>query len=101
MEKLLLLFDSKKAQPISLHIFFFFRVLIFAKYESFAYLTRIYFRECRLKENFACNLFCEIDQNSRNSRRYIHAKISTLKVLARGVRQGMDFWDFLTQKRFL
>ena len=101
MEKLLLLFDSKKAQPISfVHIFFlfFFRVLIFAKYESFAYLACIYFRECRLKENFACNLFWEIDQNSR---RYVHAKISTLKVIARGVRQGMDFWDFLTQKRFL
>ena len=25
-------------------------------------------------------VFCEIDQNSRNSRKYVHAKISTLKV---------------------
>ena len=49
---------SKKAELTNIfcayiHIFFF-RVIIFAKYEFCAYLACIYFRECHLKENFAC-----------------------------------------------
>ena len=54
-----------------------FRVFIFAKYEFCTYFACIYLRECRLKENFACIKFCEIDQNSR---KYVHAKNSTVKV---------------------
>ena len=54
--KLLLLIDSKKSwinQKI-LCIFFYFCEFIFAKYEFSAYLECIYFRECLLKESFAC-----------------------------------------------
>ena len=56
-----------------MHIFF----VHFVKYEFCVYLACIYFRECRLKDNFACIQFCEIDQNSRKN---THAKISTIKV---------------------
>ena len=52
-------------------------ILAFAKYKFCAYLECIYFRECRLKENFACIWFCKIVQNSRN----VHAKIGTLKLI--------------------
>ena len=83
MEKLLLLIDSKNKAELTENFcaHFFFRVLILAKYEFCAYLACIYFRERRLKENFACIWFCEIDQNSRNSQKYIHAKIIMLKVI--------------------
>ena len=54
MEKLLLLIESKKAELINICCAYFFRVFIFAKYEFCAYMTCIYFRECRLKENFPC-----------------------------------------------
>ena len=52
----------------------------------------IYFREISISCIFLVYLFsrmtfkrkfrvyCEINQNSRNSRKYVHAKISTLKV---------------------
>ena len=55
MEKLLVLTDSKKkAELTNIFLSIFFRVFIFGKYECYAYLARISFRECRLKENFAC-----------------------------------------------
>ena len=57
----LLLTDSKTSWIIFMHIFF----VHFVKYEFCAYLACIYFCECRLKENFACISFYEIDQNSR------------------------------------
>ena len=47
----LLLIDSKNLAELILCIFFF---VYFVKYEFCAYLACIYFRECRLKENFAC-----------------------------------------------
>ena len=59
MKKLLLLIDSKKKlnQPKSFVHFFY--ELIFAKYEFSPYLACIYFRECLLKENFACFNFAK------------------------------------------
>ena len=79
MEKLLLLIDSKKSWIDQKCLYICFCEFIFAKYEFSAYLACIYFRECLLKENFACIWFCEINQTSRNSRKYVHAKISTFK----------------------
>ena len=61
-----------------MHIFF--RVFVFKKHEFCANLAYVYFHEYRLKENFACINFCEIDQDSQNSRKFVHAKISTLNV---------------------
>ena len=47
----LLLIDSKHLAELILCVFFF---VYFVKYEFCASLACIYFRECRLKENFAC-----------------------------------------------
>ena len=63
----------KKAEWTNIFCAYFFRVYISAKYEFFAYLACIYFRKCRLKENFACVLFCKINQNSWNSEKDVHA----------------------------
>ena len=46
----LLFIDSKYLAELILCIFFVY----FMKYEFCPYLARIYFRECRLKEYFAC-----------------------------------------------
>ena len=51
--------EKKKKSWINQHflcIFIFSRVFIFAKYGFRAYFACIYFREWRLKENFACSL---------------------------------------------
>ena len=62
----LFLIGSKNLTELVLCIFFF--VYLFSRNMSFfAYLACIYFRECRLKENFACISFSEIDQNSRKN----------------------------------
>ena len=59
MEKLLLLIDSKKKLNQPKSFVHFFCELIFAKYEFSPYLACIYFRECLLKENFACFNFAK------------------------------------------
>ena len=51
MEKLLLLIDSKKKAELT--NIFCAHISFCAKYEFCAYLPCIYFRKCRLKENFA------------------------------------------------
>ena len=58
----LLLIDSKYLAELILCIFF----SCIPWNEFCVYLACIYFRECRLKENFAFISFCEIDQNSQN-----------------------------------
>ena len=75
------LIDSKKSW-INQH---FLRTLIFVylflrNMNCCAYLACIYFRECLLKENFACIWFCEIDQHLWDSRKYVRAEIRALKV---------------------
>ena len=52
MEKLLLI-HYKKSWTNQNFLCIFFFVFIFTKYDFCAYLGWIYFRECRLKENFA------------------------------------------------
>ena len=59
MKKLLLLIDSKKKLNQPKSFVHFFCELIFAKYEFSPYLACIYFRECLLKENFACFNFAK------------------------------------------
>ena len=81
MKKMLLLILKKK-HPELTNIFnaYFSLVFVSEKYEFCAYLECIYFPNCRLKETFAYMKYYEIEKHSRNSLKYVHAKISALKL---------------------
>ena len=87
IEKLVIECFFKKQINIFLRIFFF-RLFIFANYEFCTYLPYIYFRECRLKKILHVFTFVKSTKNSRNLRKYMHAKTSTLKVIVQS--QGIS-----------
>ena len=76
----------------------FFECIYFANHGFHAYLECIYFREWRLKENVFILILYLIfgnHQNSQNSRKHVHPKISTLKVYACLKKQGIEKGVFL------